>query len=115
MYIPLAVQDGSSFSLRPRHILCYPISACITLVAIVLENPTGAQARSLTRYIGHLIEFLTRVQRDKILEVQLLLDLCSEFERLALHAISKAAKGAEISTPPSVSIASDSQVYRQAS
>jgi hypothetical protein len=44
-----------------------------------------------------------------------LLDLCSEFERLALHAISKAANGTEISTSPSVSIASGLQGYGQAS
>lgn len=81
----------------------------------MLENPTDAQAHSHTRYIGHLVEFLSRVQQDKILEVQLLLDLCSEFERLALHAISKAANGTETSTSPSVSIASGLPGYGQAS
>lgn len=75
-------------------------------VAIVLKNPTDAQAYSHTRYIHHLIEFSTRVQNVKVLKIQLLLDLCSEFERLALHTISKAAKDTGISTPPSVSIAS---------
>ncbi|KAF4277793.1 hypothetical protein KXV95_008658 [Aspergillus fumigatus] len=89
------------------HILCYPISACITLLAVVLENPTDAQAHSYARYIGHLVRFLTRVQQNKVLEAQSLLDLCSEFERLALHAISKAAaNGTVTSTSPSISAAS---------
>lgn len=82
----------------------------------MLENPTDAQAHSYARYIGHLVRFLTRVQQNKVLEAQSLLDLCSEFERLALHAISKAAaNGTVTSTSPSISAASGVQNYGQAS
>ncbi|KAJ0413067.1 fungal-specific transcription factor domain-containing protein [Aspergillus carlsbadensis] len=73
------------------HLLFYPISACITLVSVILENPMDPQARSRGQHVTNLIKFLRDLQRDRIPEVQGLLDLCCEFERLVLDTISNAA------------------------
>ncbi|OQE24126.1 hypothetical protein PENFLA_c010G11071 [Penicillium flavigenum] len=75
------------------HLLLYPISVCITLVSIILESPTDAQARSRTQHVSDLVEFLRGLQRDKILDVQGLLALCCELESLVLDAISNAVNG----------------------
>ncbi|KAL6230069.1 hypothetical protein BDW75DRAFT_249062 [Aspergillus navahoensis] len=75
------------------HLLFYTISVCITLVSIVFESPTDAQARSRAQHVSDLVEFLRGVQRDGILDVRGLLDLCCELESLVLETISNAVNG----------------------
>ena len=76
-----------------RHLLSYPISVCITLVSIVLESPTDGQAHSRTQHVSDFVEFLRGLQRDRILDVQGLLDLFCELESLAIDTISNAVNG----------------------
>ncbi|KAL3433089.1 hypothetical protein BDV09DRAFT_172767 [Aspergillus tetrazonus] len=80
-YLPRQEQPG-----RLWHLLFYPISACITLVSIVLGSPLDIQARSCAQHVGDLVKFV-RLQRDRILEIQSLLDLCCEFEKLVFYSI----------------------------
>jgi hypothetical protein len=81
--------DGSII----RHLLLYPVSVCITIVSIVLESPADAQARSRAQHVSDFVDFLRGMQRDRILDVQGLLDLCCEFDRLVLEAIANVASG----------------------
>jgi hypothetical protein len=76
---------------------------CITLVSIVLESPADPQARSRAKHISGFLEFLRGLQRDRILDVQGLLDLCCGLEMLVLEAIANMASG----TMPSDSLRID--------
>ncbi|KAL3472497.1 hypothetical protein BJX99DRAFT_272913 [Aspergillus californicus] len=95
------------------HLLLYPISACITLVSIILENPMDPQARSRAQHVSDLVKFLRGLQRDKILEMQALLDLCCEFERLVLDTILNAANRTTSTGSPSNGITPGLDACRQ--
>ncbi|KAL2842191.1 fungal-specific transcription factor domain-containing protein [Aspergillus pseudoustus] len=86
---------------QPGHLwylLHYPLAACITLVAIVLDNPTDPQACPCARDIGDFVKFLQKVQRENTLDVQPLLDLVCALESLVLRANSDTAapRGVEL-------------------
>ncbi|KAJ5209461.1 C6 transcription factor [Penicillium cf. viridicatum] len=70
-------------------ILCYPLSACITLLADVLKNPKDVLALSHISSISHLVKVLTRIDRDSTYGIQGFLVLCRELEIQALSAISQ--------------------------
>ncbi|KAL4819888.1 hypothetical protein BDW67DRAFT_193462 [Aspergillus spinulosporus] len=91
---------------RLWHLLLYPMSACIALVSIVLESPMDTHARSCAQHVSDLVEFLRTLQRDRILEVQALLDLCCEFEKLIFYSISEVENGTRSSTSRSSGITS---------
>ncbi|KAL2814254.1 fungal-specific transcription factor domain-containing protein [Aspergillus granulosus] len=96
---------------QPGHLwylLYYPVAACITLVATILQYQTDVQARPCARDIGELVKFLKRIQHEKTLEVQPLLDLCSELESLALRTIENTAHGKDSTMLTSLSESSDS-------
>ncbi|KAJ5115077.1 hypothetical protein NUU61_000836 [Penicillium alfredii] len=67
-------------------ILFYPLSACIALVAILLKYPTDVRARSHLRHIGDFVKFLNKVQQHNVLDVERMLHLCTEFEKLVVDA-----------------------------
>ncbi|KAL6230258.1 hypothetical protein BDW75DRAFT_244969 [Aspergillus navahoensis] len=95
------------------HLLLYPISACITLVSIILENTTDPQARSRAQHVSDLVKFLRGLQRDKIFKMQDLLDLCCEFERLVLDTILNAADRTTSTGSPSNGITPGLDACRQ--
>ena len=76
-------------------ILYYPVSALVTLFANILQNPQDARARSDLKLMSSVVSFLTMLERD-ISEasgnVNRMLSVCAEFERIARVALDKAEK-----------------------
>jgi hypothetical protein len=71
------------------------------------------QARSRGQHVTNLIKFLRDLQRDRIPEVQGLLDLCCELERLVLDTISNATNRITSTGSPSNGITPRLDAYRQ--
>lgn len=78
-----------------RLILYYPVSALVTLFANVLQNPTDSRARSDLKLMTHVVTFLSGLCRDdENSSVKRMLNVCSEFERIAKIVLDKADKEA---------------------
>ncbi|KAE8372285.1 hypothetical protein BDV26DRAFT_297999 [Aspergillus bertholletiae] len=74
---------------RLWHMMQHPISACITLLLLVYKNPTDTLAFSHIHDIGRVVNFLSQLDREKVLEVGPLLSLCHDLESQAVHSVSE--------------------------
>lgn len=63
------------------------MSACIALVAILLKHPSDVRARSHLGHIGDFVKFLTKVQQREDLDVERMLCLCTQFQKIVLDTI----------------------------
>lgn len=74
-------------------ILYYPVSALVTLFANILQNPQDARARSDIRLMNQVVGFLELLAVDEETGgVKRMLNVCSEFERIAKVVLDKADK-----------------------
>lgn len=83
------------FLTSSRMILYYPVSALVTLFANILQNPQDARARSDLKLMSSVVSFLTMLERDLAEasgNVNRMLSVCAEFERIARVALDKAEK-----------------------
>ncbi|OCK74350.1 hypothetical protein K432DRAFT_469977 [Lepidopterella palustris CBS 459.81] len=74
-------------------VLYFPISATITLLANILNTPTDPCARSDLRLIGSFVNFLSKLQQKGTGEVNRILGVCTEFERIAQDVVNRAGNG----------------------
>ncbi|MCJ1351462.1 MAG: hypothetical protein MMC33_001446 [Icmadophila ericetorum] len=74
-------------------ILYYPVSSLVTLFANILQNPQDARARSDIRLMNQVVQFLELLAVDEETGgVKRMLNVCSEFERIAKVVLDKADK-----------------------
>lgn len=79
------------FSLRM--VLYFPVSALVTLFGNILQNPLDPRARSDTRLMNMVVQFLSTLgQEVETGGVHRMLGICSEFERISKVMIEKAEK-----------------------
>jgi hypothetical protein len=71
-----------------RQILFYPLSACLALAAILLKHPADVRARSHLRHISDFVKFLINVQKCGVLDVERMLHLCIELEKLVFKIVT---------------------------
>lgn len=78
-----------------RMVLYYPVSALVTLFANILQNPQDPRARSDLKLMSSVVSFLTMLERD-VTEasgnIQRMLSVCAEFERIAGVVLEKSAR-----------------------
>ncbi|TRX93541.1 hypothetical protein FHL15_005513 [Xylaria flabelliformis] len=84
----LAVPMKSFMSLW--RILCYPISACITLLTGVLANPLSVSAKSDVSILGSFRQFLESMVLENGFDLQRTLQGCMQMEHLAQNAVDTA-------------------------
>ena len=85
----------SSALTSPRLILYYPVSALVTLFANILQNPTDSRARTDLKLMNQVVTFLSGLcSSDQNSSVKRMLNLCSEFERIAKVVLDKCEKEA---------------------
>lgn len=76
-------------------ILYYPVSSLVTLFANILQNPQDARARSDLKLMNHVVNFLTMLcSDDKNSSIRRMLNICTEFERIANIVLDKSDKDA---------------------
>ncbi len=76
-----------------RLILYYPVSALVTLFANILQNPQDTRCRSDLKLMSLVVEFLSMLCSDEENgSVRRMLNVCSEFERIAKVVFDKADK-----------------------
>jgi hypothetical protein len=76
-----------------RLILYFPVSALVTLFGNILQNPQDPRARSDTRLMNLVVNFLSMLgTEEENGGVKRMLGVCSEFERIAKVVIDKAEK-----------------------
>lgn len=76
-----------------RLILYYPVSALVTLFANILQNPQDGRARSDLKLMNHVVSFLSLLCTDEAnSSIKRMLNVCSEFERIARVVLDKAEK-----------------------
>ncbi|TDZ74189.1 Fusaridione A cluster transcription factor fsdR [Colletotrichum trifolii] len=74
-------------------ILYFPVSALMTLFGNILQNPLDPRAKSDTRLMNLVVNFLSLLgQETETGGVHRMLGVCSEFERIAKLVIEKAEK-----------------------
>ncbi|KAF9881234.1 fungal specific transcription factor domain-containing protein [Colletotrichum karsti] len=74
-------------------ILYFPVSALMTLFGNILQNPMDPRAKSDTRLMNLVVNFLSMLgQEAETGGVHRMLGVCSEFERIAKLVIEKAEK-----------------------
>ncbi|KAI9803664.1 MAG: hypothetical protein M1833_000576 [Piccolia ochrophora] len=74
-------------------ILYFPVSALVTLFANILQNPQDARARSDVRLMNHVVSFLSMLSNEEESGgVLRMLNVCSEFERIAKVVLDKTEK-----------------------
>jgi hypothetical protein len=69
---------------KSRRMLCYPVSAFLTLIMTVIDNPSGVETRADIGLIDSLIAFLKRVQDEGGCDLQKVLVGCSELRDIAV-------------------------------
>lgn len=78
-----------------RLILYYPVSALVTLFANILQNPTDSRARTDLKLMNQVVSFLSGLcSNDQNSSVKRMLNVCSEFERIAKVVLDKCEKEA---------------------
>jgi hypothetical protein len=81
--------------MKSRLILYYPVSALVTLFANILQNPTDSRARTDLKLMNHVVTFLSGLcSNDQNSSVKRMLNVCSEFERIAKIVLDKTEKEA---------------------
>lgn len=71
----------------------FPVTALVTLFGNILQNPMDPRARSDTRLMNLVVNFLSMLgQEAETGGVHRMLGVCSEFERIAKVVIDKAEK-----------------------
>lgn len=74
-------------------VLYFPVSALVTLFGNILQNPLDPRARSDTRLLAMVVQFLSALgQEVETGGVHRMLGICSEFERISKVMIEKAEK-----------------------
>lgn len=74
-------------------VLYFPVSALVTLFGHILQNPLDPRARSDTKLMNVVVNFLSTLgQEAETGGVHRMLGVCSEFERIAKVVIEKAEK-----------------------
>ncbi|KAJ9137160.1 Fungal specific transcription factor [Pleurostoma richardsiae] len=75
-------------------ILCYPVSACITLLANVLLCPYSPEARSDAKTIMSFVLFVEKMMKEEGCNLKNVLRGCFEMSKVANAAIVNAGTGA---------------------
>ena len=76
-----------------RMVLYFPVSALVTLFGNILQNPLDPRARSDTRLMNVVVNFLSMLGHEAEQGgVHRILAVCAEFERIAKAVIDKAEK-----------------------
>lgn len=71
------------------------MSALVTLFANILQNPTDSRARTDLKLMNHVVTFLSGLcSDDENSSVKRMLNVCSEFERIAKIVLDKSDKEA---------------------
>jgi hypothetical protein len=71
------------------------VSALVTLFANILQNPTDSRARTDLKLMNHVVTFLSSLcTNEQNGGVKRMLNVCSEFERIAKVVLDKADKEA---------------------
>lgn len=74
-------------------VLYFPVSALVTLFGNILQNPLDPRARSDTRLMNMVVQFLSTLgQEVETGGVHRMLGICAEFERISKVMIEKAEK-----------------------
>lgn len=74
-------------------VLYFPVSALVTLFGNILQNPLDPRARSDTRLLAMVVQFLSALgQEVETGGVHRMLGICSEFERISKVMIERAEK-----------------------
>lgn len=74
-------------------VLYFPVSALVTLFGNILQNPLDPRARSDTRLLAMVVQFLSTLgQEVETGGVHRMLGICSEFERISKLMIERAEK-----------------------
>ena len=74
-------------------VIYFPVSALMTLFAHILQSPQDTRARSDIRLMHQVVSFLHVIAVDEETGgVKRMLDVCSEFERIAKIVVDKADK-----------------------
>ncbi|CAN8095387.1 unnamed protein product [Discula destructiva] len=74
-------------------VLYFPVSALVTLFSNILQNPLDHRARSDTRLLAMVVQFLSTLgQEVETGGVHRMLGICSEFERISKLMIERAEK-----------------------
>ncbi|KAL2259348.1 hypothetical protein VTK26DRAFT_6997 [Humicola hyalothermophila] len=74
-------------------VLYFPVSALVTLFGNILQNPLDPKARSDTKLMNVVVNFLSMLGHEaETGGVHRMLGVCSEFERIAKVVIEKAEK-----------------------
>ena len=78
-----------------RMVLYFPVSSLVTLFANILQNPQDARARSDVKLMNLVVNFLSLLASDEENgSVKRMLNVCSEFERIAKVVLDKAERDA---------------------
>lgn len=85
-----------------RGILCYPLSAVLVLLLMILQNPTSETVQDDLRSIGELIGFLGGLA-DEGFDVQRLLNACTKLHDVAACAACAAGEAQPGEYPESLS------------
>jgi len=76
-----------------RLILYYPVSALVTLFANILQNPHDPRTRADLKLMNLVVNFLSvLVADDENGSLKRMLNICTEFERIAKVVLDKADK-----------------------
>lgn len=74
-------------------IVYFPISALVTLFANILQNPQDARARADIKLMDLVVNFMSNVAAEEGSgSIKRLLNVCTEFSRIARVALEKAEK-----------------------
>lgn len=83
----------AGLTLTCRMVLYFPVSALVTLFGNILQNPLDPRARSDTKLMNVVVNFLSMLGVEaETGGVHRMLGVCSEFERIAKVVIEKAEK-----------------------
>lgn len=87
------VYDFLKLTFVIRMVLYFPVSALVTLFGNILQNPLDPRARSDTRLLNMVVQFLSTLgQEVETGGVHRMLGICSEFERISKVMIERAEK-----------------------
>ncbi len=90
-----------------RRILCYPVAAALTLLVILLEDPTDSEAGVDLELLGSLVRFVGKWTRDEGCDLTNLLRGCSKILRIAEMAAAMSgtewSQGGRLTEPFKVS------------
>lgn len=76
-----------------RMVLYFPVSALVTLFGNILQNPLDPRARSDSRLLAMVVQFLSTLgQEVETGGVHRMLGICSEFERISKLMIERAER-----------------------